>query len=255
MDEAEDTITTVAINGPSHADAEVPRLRRSARILAKRSRKEFEEDDIQENNPAPSAIVVPTSPIDNTPSSPSVRRATRPVRTQECLSCGEDFPQVKMILAPCSHWFCRPCIDHFVNLTVKDESIFPAQCCNKTIPVTIRNRFSKDVVARYNAKHVEIEIPALERVYCSGQLCSAFIPPARIHAGVGHCTRCLSDTCTTCKGKAHKGVCPDDKNSQDVFRLAESSKWKRCGQCGHVIERIEGCNHISKFERFNLGAP
>ncbi|GKU05163.1 e3 ubiquitin-protein ligase arih1 [Fusarium langsethiae] len=225
-------------------------LRRSARALGKRPRTEFEDDGTQQSDPVSSAIMAPPSPIvpspiDITPSSPSVRRANRSISTRECLSCGEDFPRSTMILAPCSHIFCKSCVDHLVTLVMDDESLFPARCCDKAIPVTLRNRFSKQVVAQYQAKRVEFETPDLERVYCSRQLCATFIPPTQIDSGVGHCTHCLTDTCIACKGEAHKGACrPTEEDSQDLLHLAKSTGWKRCGKCGHLIEKSTGCNHM-----------
>ncbi|QPC72307.1 hypothetical protein HYE68_003059 [Fusarium pseudograminearum] len=211
-------------------------MRMSARVPGKRPRSEFENHGIQENNPVPT---------DTTPSSPSVRRATRLIRTKECLACGEDFPQSTMIVAPCSHLFCKPCADNLVSLAMKHEVYFPARCCDTTIPVTLSNRFSKEVVTQYQAKAVEFAIPSLGRVYCSSELCATFIPPTQIDSGIGHCKRCLTDTCIACKAKAHKGACAHkEEDFQGVLQLAESTGWKRCSKCGHVIEKSMGCNHM-----------
>ncbi|UZP46328.1 hypothetical protein NXS19_014140 [Fusarium pseudograminearum] len=211
-------------------------MRMSARVPGKRPRSEFENHGIQENNPVPT---------DTTPSSPSVRRATRLIRTKECLACGEDFPQSTMIVAPCSHLFCKPCADNLVSLAMRDEVYFPARCCDTTIPVTLSNRFSKEVVTQYQAKGVEFAIPSLGRVYCSSELCATFIPPTQIDSGIGHCKHCLTDTCIACKAKSHKGACAHkEEDVQGVLQLAESTGWKRCSKCGHVIEKSMGCNHM-----------
>ncbi|OBS19889.1 hypothetical protein FPOA_11614 [Fusarium poae] len=206
----------------------IPRLRRSARVLGKRPRTDFEDDGI----PAPS--------------SPSVRQATRTIRTGECLACAEEFRLSSMTLAPCSHLFCKPCLRRLVSLAMANEVSFPARCCDKTIPVTYRNGFSKEVVALYQAKRIEFEIPPLERVYCSSQPCAAFIPPARIISGVGHCAHCSTITCVTCKKKSHNGPCGklEEEDLQSVLELAERTGWKRCGKCGHLIEKSVGCNHM-----------
>ncbi|CEI41448.1 hypothetical protein FVEN_g12727 [Fusarium venenatum] len=226
-------------------DRGILRLRRSARVLGKRSRTEFENDGTA---PSPTLSVdrTPTLPIDPTPSSPSVRQATRTIRTGECLACGEDFPRSTMLSAPCTHLFCKPCAGRLVSVAMNSESFFPARCCENTISVTLRNHFSKEVVAQYEAKRIEFEIPRLERVYCSSPPCAAFIPPAQIISGVAHCTHCLTNTCVACKKKAHNGFCRKlgEEDLQSVLQLAESTGWKRCGKCGHLIEKSAGCNHM-----------
>lgn len=225
---------------PIPRQARRPKMTRSARVPGKRPRSEFETHHVQENDPAPTI-----------PSSPSVRRATRLIKTKECLACGEDFPQSSMIFAPCSHLFCKPCADNLVSLAMRDEAYFPARCCDTMIPVTLSNGFSNEVVIQYNAKAVEFAIPSLGRVYCSSEICATFIPPTQIDSGIGHCKRCLTDTCIACKAKAHEGVCGHkDEDVQGVLRLAQGTGWKRCSKCGHVIEKSMGCDHMGKLEPF-----
>ncbi|KAF5246058.1 hypothetical protein FAUST_1469 [Fusarium austroamericanum] len=219
---------------PIPRQARRPKMTRSARVPGKRARSEFETHHVQENDPAPTI-----------PSSPSVRRATRLIKTKECLACGEDFPQSSMIFAPCSHLFCKPCADNLVSLAMRDEAYFPARCCDAMIPVTLSNGFSNEVVTQYNAKAVEFAIPSLGRVYCSSEICATFIPPTQIDSGIGHCKHCLTDTCIACKAKAHEGVCGHkDEDVQGVLRLAQGTGWKRCSKCGHVIEKSMGCDHM-----------
>lgn len=193
------------------------------------------------------SYVLQNRPADNTPQPPLPREAV----VYGCLSCTEELPRSQMILAPCSHAYCRTCLERFADLTMQREAMFPLHCCNKTIPVSISNNFSEELVKRYEAKRVEFETPATRRIWCSNQPCSAFIPLGRISLGTAHCTVCQSNTCTKCKGKWHKGDCLADPLSQEVLSMGESSGWKKCPKCGHLIEKPGGCDLMSKLQLFS----
>lgn len=73
--------------------------------------------------------------------------------------------------------------------------------------------------------------------------------------GKGHCRACDQDTCTKCMGpwdsKHTKRRCsgenPEKKRAEDealTNRLIADKKWRSCPQCGLLIERNEGCNHM-----------
>ncbi|KAG8667668.1 hypothetical protein FPOAC1_012501 [Fusarium poae] len=46
--------------------------------------------------------------------------------------------------------------------------------------------------------------------------------------------------------KSHNGPCGklEEEDLQSVLELAERTGWKRCGKCGHLIEKSVGCNHM-----------
>jgi hypothetical protein len=58
------------------------------------------------------------------------------------------------------------------------------------------------------------------------------------------CVKCGTVTCTICKGKGHRGDCPEDKDLQKLLETAEQRNWSRCLACGRVLERIDGCNEV-----------
>ena len=170
----------------------------------------------------------------------------REISVSECMSCADKLPKSQMILAPCSHAYCRTCLERFADLTMQREAMFPLHCCHKTIPVTLSNNFSEELVKRYEAKQVEFGTPAKRRIWCSNQRCSAFIPLPLIRLGTAHCAVCKTDTCTKCKGNWHTEDCPEDPLSQEVLDIGEKAGWKKCPKCGHLIEKPGGCDHMSK---------
>jgi DNA-directed RNA polymerase subunit RPC12/RpoP len=70
------------------------------------------------------------------------------------------------------------------------------------------------------------------------------------------CPKCEVKQCSLCKrpwDDFHQGVSCDDYtrvigdqvNDRLLTDLLKSSGWKACPHCGHVVEKTEGCNHMT----------
>lgn len=89
-------------------------------------------------------------------------------------------------------------------------------------------------------------------VYCPNPTCNALYEGS--HDGHDHprekCYECKMDFCRTCRCPWHTGfTCTEYRRQLGVedaplMQLAEEFGWKRCGNCGSMVERLEGCNHI-----------
>ncbi|KAF4344092.1 e3 ubiquitin ligase ARIH1 [Fusarium beomiforme] len=171
---------------------------------------------------------------------------TQVAEKKECVSCGDKFSKVSLLDTPCLHAFCLSCLIRLVQASMRDGSIYPPKCCGIAIPITTENsHLSHQLVTQFEAKKIEFE--TVDRTYCSGQLCSAFIPPESYKAGIASCPRCMSKTCVKCKDTWHVGACANDDVTKDLLKMANNKGWKRCGRCGHIIDKIEGCNHMCEY--------
>ncbi|KAI6352793.1 hypothetical protein MCOR25_009287 [Pyricularia grisea] len=168
----------------------------------------------------------------------------RPKRN--CISCGDEFEFTDVARCPCSHEYCRGCLGTLFETSTIDESLFPPRCCKQPIPLE-RNRIFLDseLVGRFKAKRLELETP--NRIYCHDPECSNFVPPLFIDTAenIATCVRCEKKTCTTCKGEAHTGDCPEDPGLQQVLALAAEQGWQRCHNCKRVVELGTGCYHMT----------
>ena len=121
----------------------------------------------------------------------------------------------------------------------------PYQCCKNNIPVDlVRRELGARFVQRY--KDFELERSTSNALYCSNSGCSEFIRPADIHGDNGTCKKCRKLTCRHCRSKAHPGkLCTQDKETEKVKALATKQGWQHCPNCQHLIDKKEGCLHMT----------
>jgi len=133
-------------------------------------------------------------------------------------------------------------------------SSLPTKCCGQEIPKSrYHNVLPEKTVRLYEEKLAEFGVP--NPVYCHRRECSAFIPQYERHAKdeVALCTKCKARTCKKCKQAAHVGECPPDEELEKVVALARNQHWRRCAQCGTMIEKDEGCQEM-RWVRLLTGA-
>lgn len=59
------------------------------------------------------------------------------------------------------------------------------------------------------------------------------------------CPWCGDQTCARCRAAWHEGLsCDAARGKSLVMRLGDVNKWVRCPRCGHLVERVDGCDHI-----------
>lgn len=173
-------------------------------------------------------------------------------RTKVCIACRDRQYDADVAACPCSHYYCRGCLDSLFRASLTDETLFPPRCCGQNIPPDVYRGLVDDAqfIGTFRAKKIEFETP--NRTYCHEPTCSTFVPPQSIAGDVATCVRCRSQTCTICKARAHQGSdCPQDPALQETLRLAAEQGWQRCGSCQSVVELQHGCNHMSEYLRSN----
>lgn len=162
-----------------------------------------------------------------------------------CTACCEAMHSFDILHAPCGHDYCRGCITSLFNLSTCDESIFPPRCCQQEISLDLaREMLSPELRTRFLKTAEEFRDTPNNRLYCFSSSCSELIPPSQIAGDVGTCQVCSELTCTVCKSAAHNGDCPQDPTLQQVIETGDSLNWQRCFNCGGMIERVYGCNHM-----------
>ena len=163
-------------------------------------------------------------------------------RTEHCAACDEDKPWDDVLIAPCSHGYCRQCILGLFEASTSDESLFPPKCCRQQIPVD-PGFLPHELITIVHAK--SIEFSDHNRTYCYRETCSTYIPPQHISGDKGICPGCHHQTCTLCKRDTHTGDCPNDPALQSLMALAAETGWRQCYSCHRMVELSTGCNHIT----------
>ena len=91
-----------------------------------------------------------------------------------------------------------------------------------------------------------LEYTTADRVYCHAPRCSAFLGAATVTPIPFRCSSgsCGATTCGHCKHPAHAGrPCPS--SDEGLLAYAQARGWQRCPACRHVVERAEGCYHMT----------
>ncbi|PHT88527.1 hypothetical protein T459_10633 [Capsicum annuum] len=164
-------------------------------------------------------------------------------------------------LENCSiHSFCSDCISLHAQSKIQEKS-FPVTCpglrCPAIIePASCRSIIPEDVLARWEEGMCESSIPMLERIHCPYNDCSALFIYDRDHEEtIVECTcpLCQRLFCAQCRVPWHVGRDCDmfqkeEKDGEDdlkVAALAEEFKWMKCPNCKSIVDKVDGCIHIT----------
>lgn len=84
------------------------------------------------------------------------------------------------------------------------------------------------------------------KFFCCNSKCRKYIAPVDVDefTRVGFCRACWGGTCALCRRYPHIGHCRKDFQQKSMEKYLIYKGWKRCEQCGRIVERAAGCNHI-----------
>ncbi|KAH7356784.1 IBR finger domain protein [Rhexocercosporidium sp. MPI-PUGE-AT-0058] len=191
-----------------------------------------DEDDSKALVPYHSTSSLSESPIRSTPTQHHLHhsldaessrwaasRIFKGPTNRHCTACRETFPISKLSRVPCTHEYCRDCLQDLFHASITDDTLFPPLCCRQPITPTtsIRIYLTAFLVQQYEAKKIEFDTP--DRTYCSDPLCSSFIRTEFIVEEGGTC--------------------------QLVLETARENEWQRCYNCHRLVELDTGCNHMT----------
>ncbi|KAF2680440.1 hypothetical protein K458DRAFT_282534, partial [Lentithecium fluviatile CBS 122367] len=162
----------------------------------------------------------------------------------QCAVCMDENDLALVVQAPCEHWYCRECLRDAIQASMASRSIF--RCCQRNVPVAlVADLLPDDFQSRYELLELEQTTP--NPTYCANTECGAFIPPANYHGpDSARCLQCRTDTCRHCRTASHVGRgCTADQATEQVRALAAIVGWKPCPRCGNMVERRDGCLHMT----------
>ncbi|CAN8252660.1 unnamed protein product [Cochlearia groenlandica] len=195
---------------------------------------------------------------------------------EECIICYDDTTADRMfVVDKCHHRFCLRCVKQHVEVKLLHGMVpkCPDVRCKSELVIDACSKLLTPKLSElWNQRIKENAIPVAERVYCPFPKCSALMSKTKISesarsllsvyptSGVRRCVECRGLFCVDCKVPWHgKMSCTEYKKlhpnppADDVKlkSLANNKMWRQCSKCQHMIELVQGCNHIvcrCKFE-------
>lgn len=165
----------------------------------------------------------------------------------QCTSCGDPISRSPFMKGPCGHDYCAACVSDLVNACTRDESLYPPRCCGQPFSQEAIIPFlSAKLLATYNMKRMELDIPAASRLYCPNSTCSTFLGSSESVRSDIRCRKCGTSTCPRCKQTSHVGYdCVENQSTNQVRELARAQGWQTCPGCNAIVELNTGCYHIT----------
>ena len=194
--------------------------------------------------------------------SEALKRPLRPPlldRSQTCPLCFEE-PTQSFPLA-CRHVYCNGCLKHLV-ISATDGKNLPIRCignqgrCKTPISLPVIERFISPARLSQlfeNAFRVYLEQHPNEYRFCPTPDCTQIYRVSKEDSAVIQCPACLIETCSHCHKTPHHGLTCEEstligsKSGQELLldRWAKGHpNVKKCPDCGVLIEKVDGCNHI-----------
>jgi hypothetical protein len=177
---------------------------------------------------------------------------------QQCPICFDDISSPFRL--GCGHRYCITCIRHLaLSMLDSDDPQFPLVCMSdegrcaapialptleELIPANTFGRLLEIAYTTYIARR-----PA-ELKYCATPDCTQIYRAADAGTAKGaQCPACFVRVCTGCGDEPHEGVSCDEQRraknwDADDAWMAEQDV-KRCPACSVLMQKTEGCNHMS----------
>jgi hypothetical protein len=158
-----------------------------------------------------------------------------------CIACVTSLPNDLLIICPCDHTYCAPCLTEHFKSGIQGPG-FPPACCSQPIPLDlVRPHLTHQLLTRFNEKQAIIDNPAA--IYCALLSCQTLLLPENFVNGTITCA-CSTVTCVACRFIAHEGACSDSTERTALLQLTISEGLRACYRCGELYDRVEGCNHM-----------
>eukprot|EP00928_Gymnodinium_smaydae_P055253 TRINITY_DN38848_c0_g1_i1.p1 TRINITY_DN38848_c0_g1~~TRINITY_DN38848_c0_g1_i1.p1 ORF type:complete len:470 (-),score=44.91 TRINITY_DN38848_c0_g1_i1:100-1509(-) len=189
---------------------------------------------------------------------------------QECVICCERLPRDQFegkITQQCSHErdVCKKCVEHTIELEVNGKGnstrvLCPHQGCNQVLDHSdVLREASKTVFERFDTLQLRQMLQAepnfrwcAHRGCGNGQIVDDLRPGETGFNRFMRCHHCQGRTCAHHRCVWHtERTCQqyeaDGRSSEEVALLQffERDGVKRCPKCGHGIEKVSGCDHMT----------
>ncbi|TIA66653.1 hypothetical protein D6C83_02284 [Aureobasidium pullulans] len=137
---------------------------------------------------------------------------------EDCIVCHCTGWTSEIYRMACGHHYCYKYVNYCFDFALRDESMWPPQCCGKLWPncSELKDVLEADTYDRVALKTMKLAVPMSQRDTCVG--CSSQIPDGYVtDEKEPLCTECDGTTCIGCKAPMHDGACVADNSGLELF--------------------------------------
>lgn len=178
----------------------------------------------------------------------------------DCPICLEEVPPaLAHSLLTCGHAFCQPCLHRFLGDRAAERAV-PVTCplpeCRAQLQDAELRLFLTPAETAALAEAAAALALGPTAMYCPNAGCGVLMEGMAsddIAAGPAHCPHCTLALCAACRVPWHEGQsCLEYRRAAEgstaegraLEGLAAARGWQRCPVCGHLVEKLVGCNHV-----------
>ena len=174
-----------------------------------------------------------------------------------CPICTDEISHAEQL--GCGHSYCSGCLRHYLE-SAPHTKTFPLACigdegaCKVPLSISEIRRFLQPQVFQALVEvafRSYLDQHAQELKFCTTPDCQQIYrhnPNTRIL----QCPSCFSTICSACDEEAHEGMTCQERRLHKVsaeqdrlFNEWANEHGKKCPECRRVIEKSEGCNHMT----------
>ena len=171
----------------------------------------------------------------------------------ECQICGEEFTVTnKNKVKNSGHTFCNGCWYDFLSIKIKENKLPSIKCLDyncqeKLSDEFIINLLNSDInlIKKYKRYKLELIIINDEnKKLCPYPDCDSYLELKNLREKD---VTCLNNHifCFICLKKPHGNLPCNKKIESDLAEFAKNNFVKKCPNCSIIIEKSDGCNHIT----------
>ena len=171
----------------------------------------------------------------------------------ECEICNEMFIANKNNkVEKCGHAFCPNCWYDFLSVKIKENKLTSIKCLDYNCKEKLKDEFiinllnsNIDLIKKYKRYKLELEIiNAPNKKLCPYPNCDSYLELKEIRNKDVTCKN-NHIFCFECLKKPH-GKLPCNENiDKSIEEYAMNNFVKKCPKCKIIIEKNNGCNHIT----------
>ncbi len=159
-----------------------------------------------------------------------------------CIVCLDNYDLEQGVHAPCGEFYCDEDLTELFRNAMTEAPIHLPRCCGQVVPYEMVGDHLEVNLAEAFYQKME-ELGDRRRVYC--HKCSTYISEKNRNAILATCSICRAGTCVLCHRATHAGPCIIGKGAEGFLQLAKAKGWQICYSCETMVERDDGCNHMT----------